>query len=73
MLSQWGIWFIYQGESYEGNVHLISTIGNYADLAYLWLHSPIASLSNFFLTDNNMQKVYPPSHSDIKSETRCER
>ena len=49
LISQWGVWFIYQGDSYEGNVNLITTLSSVADLAYFWLHSPIAHLSNFFL------------------------
>jgi len=57
LISQWGIWFIYKGESYEGNVHLITTLGSAADLAYFWLHSPIALLSNFFLNEQNKQKT----------------
>ena len=57
LLSQWGIWFIYQGESYEGNVHLMTTVSSYADLAYLWQHSPIACLSNYFLNEQNRQKA----------------
>ena len=57
LLSQWGIWFIYQGESYEGNVHLVTTLSTYADLAYFWKHSPIASLSNFFLKEPNRQNT----------------
>ena len=48
---------IYKGESYEGNVHLITTLGSAADLAYFWLHSPIALLSNFFLNEQNKQKT----------------
>jgi hypothetical protein len=60
LLSQWGIWFILQGESYEGNVNLITTISSAADLVYFWAHSPIASLSNFFLNEQNRQKTYPP-------------
>ena len=49
LISQWGVWFIYKGDSYDGNVSLITTIGSMADLAYLWLQSPIASLTNYFL------------------------
>jgi hypothetical protein len=49
LISQWGVWFIYKGDSYEGNVNLITTIGSIADLGYLWLQTPIASLSNYFL------------------------
>lgn len=58
MASQWGIWFIYQGESYEGNVHLVTTLSSIADFAYFWSFSPIASLSNFFLRDDYKQKAY---------------
>lgn len=58
LASQWGIWFIYQGESYEGNVHLITTLTTIADFAYFWSHSPIASLSQFFLKDDYKQKAY---------------
>ena len=63
LISQWGIWFIYKGESYEGNVHLITMLSSLADLAYFWLHSPIASLNNFFLSEDNRQKTYVPPYS----------
>lgn len=64
---EWGIWFIYQGESYEGNVHLMTTLSSAADLAYFWQFSPIASLSNYFLADGNRQKAYSSPHSATSS------
>jgi len=62
LAKQWGIWFIYHGESYEGNVHLITTLKSPSDLAYFWVHSPIASLSNYFLAEGNKQRGYHYSH-----------
>jgi hypothetical protein len=69
LISQWGVWFIYKGDSYEGNVSLITTIGSMADLAYLWLQTPIASLSNYFLNENNKQKSYAFPHLATSSES----
>jgi len=56
LAHQWGIWFIAQGESYEGNVHLITELDSIADFAYFWSNSPIASLSNYFLREDKKQK-----------------
>lgn len=53
--SQWGIWFAYLSESeeresgYKDRLNKVHTIESIADLAYLWTHSPIASLTNFFV------------------------
>lgn len=70
LLHQWGIWFIAQGESYEGNVHLITELEGIADFAYFWLHSPIASLSKFFLKEDQKQRTYPSAHAATKSTAR---
>lgn len=53
--SQWGIWFAYLSESeereagYSNRLNKVHTIDTIEDLAYLWLHSPIGSLTNFFI------------------------
>jgi hypothetical protein len=70
LLHQWGIWFIAQGESYEGNVHLITELEGIADFAYFWLHSPIASLSKFFLKEDQKQRTYPSRHPATRSTAK---
>ena len=50
--------FIFQGETYEGNVYLATSLSSCADLAFFWQLSPIAYLFNFFLKEPNRQIMY---------------
>ena len=55
LASQWGIWFAYLSESeeresgYSNRLNRVHNLHSIDDLLYLWLYSPIASLSNFFV------------------------
>ena len=82
LLSQWGIWFAYLSESeeresgYNNRLNKVHTLETMEDLIYLWKHSPIASLTNFFVfatPEGNRTISYIGIYLGMKSKTSGRR
>lgn len=64
LLHEWAIWFSYVGDAsdstdnYHENISLMYRIATPSDLAYLWKHSPLNHLNNYFAREDLKQKWY---------------
>lgn len=57
--SEWKIWFSYLTEAqlnanqYSDQLQTIHGLSTVEDLAYIWHHSHVANLSNFFVSNHD--------------------